>query len=122
MLPVDARVLSRSGVSPPPGQGPYALSLISETLVVKARKVLNWNVIDDGSRGSEAVCNAGTTSLSSYTCVWSSSPPQSPVLSGLGPEQDLILVPYGATDLRIGEFPTTVTQLTEGDGLLVRNQ
>ena len=59
-----------------------------------------------GGRGSPAKCDNGT-SIPGYTKVWAGMPPKSPVGGVAGPLHDAILLPMGATDLRVAEFPTT---------------
>ena len=47
--------------------------------------------------------------IKGYTCQWSGLPPLSPVGGMEGVELvDVLLLPYGATDLRVAELPTTV--------------
>ena len=45
---------------------------------------------------------------SGYKCGDAQLPPTSPVRGVTKAMQELTLNPYGATDLRISEFPTTV--------------
>ncbi len=50
-----------------------------------------------------------------YTCIWTGHPPKSPVpvSSVRGKLVEVTLLPFGATDLRIGEMPTTTAASSE---------
>merc|ERR1712192_99814 len=94
--------------TPPDGQGPFAELLARGVIHAKAQLLppSMWGPVQTG-RGSEATCTKGT-SINPYTKIWASPPPQSPVKAAHSlPLVDVVLLPYGATDLRIGEFPTT---------------
>ena len=58
-------------------------------------------------------CHNGTTSVPAYTSVTANIPPSSPVRCRSGPKHKLTLLPYGATDLRIAEFPVVATAKTD---------
>ena len=94
--------------TPPMGQGPFAVLLAPAAIKAKAQLLPTsmWAPVKTG-RGAAQTCTKGT-SINPYTKVWASPPPQSPV-GGAGalPLVDVVLLPYGATDLRVGEFPTT---------------
>ena len=51
-------------------------------------------------------CDKGT-SIPDYTAVWAGLPPKSPVPKVTSPLIDVVLLPMGATDLRVAEFATT---------------
>ena len=90
-----ARFVPRAIPEPPLGQGPFAAALVPATLVVQAQLVGDrWNRTSGPSGGAQ--------------CGDAELPPTSPVLGITSPLQHLVLIPYGATDLRIAEFPTTV--------------
>ena len=59
-----------------------------------------------GGRGAPRKCTKGT-SIPDYTAVWAGLPPKSPVEGVQAPLVDVVLLPMGATDLRVAEFPTT---------------
>merc|ERR1712046_177284 len=72
------------------GQGIWSVDVVNTTLRVLARKVkaVVWNATTKGAVGL---------------------PPQSPLTSDAleAEEQELLLYPYGATDPRVTELPTT---------------
>ncbi len=67
-----------------------------------------WGYAQDeyGGRGAPRKCTKGT-SIPDYTAVWAGLPPKSPVSGVKAPLVDVVLLPMGATDLRVAEFPTT---------------
>ena len=56
--------------------------------------------------GTTAECEKGT-SIPDYEAVWAGLPPTSPVSGVSSPLVDVVLLPMGATDLRVAEFATT---------------
>jgi hypothetical protein len=95
-------------VPPPKGQGIFSAFLDPGHIKAKALVLTDWPYIgkEYGGRGSPAKCDKGT-SIPGYTKLWAGMPPKSPVGGVAGPLRDTILLPMGATDLRVAEFPTT---------------
>jgi hypothetical protein len=89
-----------NATDPPAGQGIWAESLVPGRLRATVRRVA-WGLQDAG-RGSARTCAAGSTTLRNYTSGWSADPPRG---DPLGPPETRLLLPYGATNLRIGELP-----------------
>ena len=103
----DLVYAAQSVPAPPKGQGVFSPFLSPGVIHAKASllpKAL-WDSVKSG-RGADATCAKGT-SIHDYVCKWASPPPKSPVAAPGGAMQSVVLLPYGATDLRIGEFPTT---------------
>eukprot|EP01051_Picozoa_sp_SAG22_P002134 SAG22_NODE_93_length_20834_cov_27.179503_12_plen_294_part_00 len=94
--------------SPPKGQGIFSAYLAPGHIRAKAQVLTDWPYIgkEYGGRGSPTKCEKGT-SIPGYSKVWAGMPPKSPVSGVAGPLHDAILLPMGATDLRVAEFPTT---------------
>lgn len=102
----DFTVVRRNAPVPPAGQGPFAAALAPLALTAAAKYVGDqWGVVPTG-RGAAQQCDAGTTSIANYTTAWANYPPTSPVAPPGGKELTLTLLPFGATDLRVSEFPT----------------
>ena len=59
----------------------------------------------DGSHASHSHASADAA----YTTAWCADPPRSPLsptATGIGAPREVLLLPFGATDVRIGEIPT----------------
>lgn len=94
--------------TPPVGQGPFSAFLAPGIIRAKAQLLKDWHYIDNefGGRGKATKCSKGT-SIPNYQPVWAGLPPKSPVSGVMAPLIDVKLLPMGATDLRVAEFPTT---------------
>merc|ERR1712192_143763 len=95
----------------PSGQGVFAEALVPVRIHAKGRSVgKHWALQQLGkvNRGAENQCAANATSIPGYVTGWAEVPPASPLHHLTTPLKDLLLLPYGATDLRIAEFPTFV--------------
>eukprot|EP00656_Telonema_subtile_P012443 TRINITY_DN16266_c0_g1_i3.p1 TRINITY_DN16266_c0_g1~~TRINITY_DN16266_c0_g1_i3.p1 ORF type:complete len:778 (-),score=153.24 TRINITY_DN16266_c0_g1_i3:294-2627(-) len=107
---VDLVYVPTTPAVPPKGQGPFSAFLSPGFIKAKAQLVPSWNYISseyDGARGAPRTCESGT-SIKNYTAVWAGMPPKSPVPGVSTPLIDVMLLPIGATDLRVAEFPTTL--------------
>ena len=100
---------------PPKGQGIFSPFLVPGGIRGKAQVLPlgAWRAVQKDTylngRGAEYTCGNGT-SIKSYTCQWSGLAPHSPVQHASLREAELVdvlLLPYGATDLRVAELPTT---------------
>jgi len=102
----------------PLGQGPFAETLAPGRITVKGQLLDGsaWDILHEG-RGAAVKCNAGTTSIKDYTASNAANPPMSPMKGVTTKLQDLVLLPVGATNLRIAEFPTTVASSGVADGV-----
>lgn len=92
----------------PLGQGPFTEMFSPIQLSMKAAilNIEDWPNVAKGKRGNAITCLRGSTSLPEYTTGWAGLPPVSPVDARNKPLKTIVLIPYGATDLRISEFPT----------------
>ena len=128
-----------SGAAPkdlPPGQGPFAQSLAPGGIRAMAQLLPDsvWmpvqpppNASHSASlnpalpgvgRGAPFECinsNVSKVDGKDYTCIWTGHPPKSPVpvSSVRGKLVEVTLLPFGATDLRIAEMPTTTAASSE---------
>ena len=114
----------------PAGQGPFALSLASGNIRAMAQLLPDslWLPVQPPpnashsaglrpappgvGRGAPFECinhNVSTVDGKDYTCIWTGHPPKSPVSSVTSKLVEIILLPFGATDLRISEMPTTTS-------------
>ena len=99
----------------PVGQGPFAARLVPAALVGAAVELTpqQWPAVGAGDfpwtgRGAQTTCDPNTTSIPGYQASWASASnmPTSPVQTD-GKTVPVLLLPYGATNLRIAEIPTT---------------
>eukprot|EP01051_Picozoa_sp_SAG22_P002041 SAG22_NODE_86_length_21440_cov_288.248700_28_plen_301_part_00 len=114
----------------PAGQGPFALSLAPGSIRAMAQLLPDslWmpvqpppNASHSASlnpappgigRGAPFECinsNVSKVDGKDYTCIWTGHPPKSPVASVTSKLVEVTLLPFGATDLRISEMPTTTS-------------
>ena len=99
--------------APPEGQGIFSPFLVPGGIRAKAVLLPRgaWQTVQNGTylngRGAAYTCTNGSTSIKDYTCQWSGLAPHSPVQHASAGLIDVLLLPYGATDLRIAEVPTT---------------
>ena len=105
----ELRFEERAPLPLPLGQGPFSAALVPGRIIARA-VTLNatvWDLVASG-RGAATACGKGSTSIPSYTSGWADLPPGSPVPVHFEPQEafDIVLVPYGATNLRVGEIPT----------------
>lgn len=110
-----AYVAAPNAPTPPKGQGPFSSFLVPGYIKAKAQLLPEWQsaccgsiCVPGGNRvgqcsGSPA-CN---TSIVTRQKLWVGLPPQSPVPRVATQLVSIILLPFGATDLRVAELPTT---------------
>ena len=115
----------------PPGQGPFAPSLVPGGIraMVQLLPDMLWKPVQPPpnaslspsqrpapagvGRGAPFECinsNVSKVDGKDYTCIWTGHPPRSPVASVTSELVEVTLLPFGATDLRISEMPTTVSK------------
>ena len=85
----------------------FAVELTEAQWPAATRSDFPWT-----GRGAETQCKAGTTSIP-YNASWASASnmPASPVPGLAGAAKiPVTLIPYGATNLRISEIPTTTME------------
>jgi hypothetical protein len=107
--------------TPPKGQGIFSPFLVPGGIRAKAQVLPlgAWQAVQtdaylDG-RGAAYTCTNGT-SIKNYRCQWSGLAPRSPVQHALETDLvDVLMLPYGATDLRVAELPTVQTKLKTDD-------
>jgi hypothetical protein len=111
---------------PPPGQGLFALDFAPGQIRARAQLLPDtvWQPVQPPpnashspslrpappgvGRGAPFTCinhNVSQVNGTDYTCIWTGHPPKSPV-SASTPIVEVMLLPFGATDLRISELPT----------------
>lgn len=107
---------------PPKGQGIFSPFLVPGGIRARAQKLPPgmWWAVGKGEylhgRGAGYKCSNGTTSIKNYTCQWAGLAPVSPVKGMHSVELlDVLLLPYGATDLRVAELPTTTAPRGKAD-------
>lgn len=127
--------VQRSVPEPPAGQGPWALDLVPGG--IRARVQLlppgTWGLLNSSAEYTnqswchtpfvernitwcgqlvphgykDGECKAGATSISHYAAGWADLPPSSPVPGVTSLVEERLLLPFGATELRLAELPTT---------------
>ena len=112
--PMELEYVDLDVPAPPKGQGIFSPFLVPGGIRAKAQQLPAgmWQAVGKGTylhgRGAEYNCSNGTTSIKGYACQWSGLVPVSPVRGMDGVELvDVLLLPFGATDLRVAELPTT---------------
>ena len=115
--PMELEYVDLDVPAPPKGQGIFSPFLVPGGIRAKAQQLPAgmWQAVGKGTylhgRGAEYKCSNGTTSIKGYTCQWSGLAPVSPVRGMDGVELvDVLLLPFGATDLRVAELPTTTVR------------
>lgn len=95
--------------APPKGQGVFSPSLVPAPMIAVDAFVLNassWGErVPDGEGTASYPCGK-STSMPDYQHVVPAAPPTSPIAANsCGRQTKLLLVPYGATDIRMASFP-----------------
>lgn len=68
----------------------------------------DWPKVPQEKWGNAVTCLRGSTSLPDYIPGWADLPPVSPIDACNKLTTTITLIPYGATVLRVSEFPTAV--------------
>jgi hypothetical protein len=100
----------------PEGQGPFSRALVPVALSARVVALSPAEWPDGPTKWNSATwntvkgtCSKGSTSVPQYNTSWVGIPPASPVnRSAPGASISVMLLPFGATDLRLGELPTVL--------------
>lgn len=104
--------------TPPKGQGPFSAFLAPGHIRARAQLVTDWPsaccgsvCIPGGNRVAQCSAAPGecekNASIAAHQKTWAGMPRRSPVSGVTAPLIDVVLLPFGATDLRVAELPTT---------------